>query len=286
MVIGFCGRMRSGKTELANICEAHGYEKLSFALPLKHLSCKLLGMTMDELNENKNAGTTVDVSFTEAFCREISEFTSLPPTDVEKIACGRKTSQIRDFLQFLGTDIIRACDNDWHVKRVMEMIEPGKDYVIDDVRFTNELQALRKAGADLWFIIRPQIDVMSSHPSETSIKWQDCFPNIILNTGTLSYLKFRWENYMSAYGLSCKARETKLELLKLSHQREYDEETEALFLEPVLFDYSHHHPLGKTISSASITRGVLTVKYGDGTYQILSNPLSIEDMKQFLPTSS
>ena len=34
MVIGIAGRMRSGKTELAKICEANGYQKLYFALSI------------------------------------------------------------------------------------------------------------------------------------------------------------------------------------------------------------------------------------------------------------
>lgn len=60
-IIGLCGRMRSGKTELANICIKYGYEKLYFALPLKQLCAKLLGMSIDELDKLKNNGTEISL---------------------------------------------------------------------------------------------------------------------------------------------------------------------------------------------------------------------------------
>ena len=37
MIIGFCGRLRSGKSELSKVCQKHGYQPLSFAIPLKEL---------------------------------------------------------------------------------------------------------------------------------------------------------------------------------------------------------------------------------------------------------
>ena len=60
-IIGLCGRMRSGKTELAKICMNYGYEKLYFALPLKQLCAKLVGIPVDELHQLKNNGA--DISF-------------------------------------------------------------------------------------------------------------------------------------------------------------------------------------------------------------------------------
>ena len=56
MIIGFAGRMRSGKTELAKICEDAGFEKLYFALPLKQLCADLMDISIDELNKWKNKG--------------------------------------------------------------------------------------------------------------------------------------------------------------------------------------------------------------------------------------
>ena len=53
MVIGFCGRLQSGKSELAKICEQYGYEKLYFALPLKQLCADILDITVDGLNKAK-----------------------------------------------------------------------------------------------------------------------------------------------------------------------------------------------------------------------------------------
>ena len=52
-IIGFSGRMRSGKSALADICEKQGYKKLYFALPLKEMCAKFLNVTIDELNRLK-----------------------------------------------------------------------------------------------------------------------------------------------------------------------------------------------------------------------------------------
>ena len=62
MVIGFAGRMRSGKTELAKICEANGYQKLYFALPLKQLCADILDISIDELNRAKNEGIPIQIT--------------------------------------------------------------------------------------------------------------------------------------------------------------------------------------------------------------------------------
>ena len=63
MVIAFCGRMRSGKTELAMICERYGYERIYFALPLKQLCADILDVSIDGLNEAKNKNTDVSIIF-------------------------------------------------------------------------------------------------------------------------------------------------------------------------------------------------------------------------------
>ena len=52
-LIGFAGRMRSGKGELSAICERYGYQRLTFAYPLKSLCAELLGITLEEEDKLK-----------------------------------------------------------------------------------------------------------------------------------------------------------------------------------------------------------------------------------------
>ena len=78
MIIGFCGRCRSGKTELAKICENYGYTKLYFALPLKQLCADILDVTMDELNKAKNENIPIQITIGNDVCSILSEETEIP----------------------------------------------------------------------------------------------------------------------------------------------------------------------------------------------------------------
>ena len=138
MVIGFAGRMRSGKTELAKICEANGYQKLYFALPLKQLCADILDISIDELNRAKNEGIPIKITIGEDVCQILSEETDIPLETTKELCNGKYIETVRDMLQFIGTDYIRKYNKDWHVNKIREMIDENTNYVIDDVRFPNE----------------------------------------------------------------------------------------------------------------------------------------------------
>ena len=52
-IFSFSGRKQSGKTELTKICKEYGYETINFADPMKELICKLLKITRQQLEEQK-----------------------------------------------------------------------------------------------------------------------------------------------------------------------------------------------------------------------------------------
>ena len=177
MIIGFAGRMRSGKTELAKVCEELGYRKLYFALPLKQLCADLLDISIDGLNEAKNNNTDISLFLGDDICTILSEETEIPLEDVRSTCYGKTMNNVRQMLQFIGTDLIRKHNTDWHVNRVRQMIEDGYDYVIDDVRFPNEKKMIEDLGGTCWFVIRTTFDNISNHVSETSITWHHCWNN-------------------------------------------------------------------------------------------------------------
>ena len=92
----------------------------------------------------------------------------------------------RELMQFIGTDLIREYCSDWHINKVREIIETNgdKNFVIDDVRFPNERELIESLGGTLWFVVRPKLDNVSNHISETALKWQE-FDNIIVNNKLL-----------------------------------------------------------------------------------------------------
>ena len=112
---------------------------------------------------------------------------------------GEKDEYGRTLLQYAGTDIIRAQNEDYWVKFVGDMLTFFKgewDYVlIPDCRFPNEVNYLKEIGLDITHIriIRdgfksPLTEEQQQHPSETAL--DDVGADIYIhNDGTLSDLR-------------------------------------------------------------------------------------------------
>ena len=122
-IISFSGRKESGKTELANICVEYGYEKKSFATALKNLVCNLVGFnTIEELNNYKTVPIRKEMS--NEMVLLLSKETGIEYDYIKSVAQRiTKESTGRDWLQVVGTDIIREKDPDWHVKKTLSTFE-------------------------------------------------------------------------------------------------------------------------------------------------------------------
>ena len=286
MVIGLCGRMRSGKTELANICEQYGYEKLYFALPLKQLCADILDISIDELNKAKVEKTSIDVTIGEDICKIISEETGIPLDTVTEICNGVTIRDVRHMLQFIGTDLIRKYNTDWHVNRLRAMINEDKDYVFDDVRFPNEKKMIEELGGECWFIVRPTLDNISNHESETSITWNDCWNRIIINDSTLPILLFKWETFISNYKHSCSIRDKEFKRILEDGSKNditplslYD----MMFLSKDMYDYTPKYIDKEKIKKVTMNEDKsVFITYQDDTMEIIDNSLQIEDLKLLL----
>ena len=296
-IIGLCGRLQSGKSTIANICEEFGYERIYFAQPLKQLCADLLNVDIKTLNKLKVDKTPINLILNTAICETIAENTQIPIEVIQENCVDKTIDDVRDLLQFVGTDIIRKYNNNWHVNKIKEMLIPDKKYVIDDVRFQNEKELLQELGATLWFVVRPNLSNVSNHISETSIKWQD-IDNIIINDKSLSYLETRWRMFMShGYDTSYTKRQELVNHLlgNLDKLHEFQNNTdytfsllEALFIsiweftyEPIVFDNNTTPSVdincdGNCINFLSI---LLNDSNGIKNFKIIKNPLNIEDYK-------
>jgi len=154
------GKARSGKGEVAKrLCEEYGYAEVGFADYLKELAIKIFGWNHDEIYVNK-------------------------------------TPESRKFMQLLGTEIGRAKDFDFWVKKLEERLsEPffkGKNIVISDVRFKNEAEWGKSKGGQLWKVIRPNVEELieanPDHASENDLKDWESWDCIISNHKTLEDL--------------------------------------------------------------------------------------------------
>ena len=286
MILGFAGRLRSGKTELAKVCQEHGYEIMSFATPLKELCADLLSVTIDELNSLKNNCTKINILINNELCEKISKETDIPIDIVEDVSLGKVIADAREMLQFIGTDLIRKYNEDWHVNKIKERLDKDKNYVFDDVRFKNEKKMINSLGGDCWFVIRPKIDQVSNHESETSLTWKDCFNKIIINDKTLEYLRFKWENFLDDYTNSVSRRDDEFNRILEMYPQNRIENLSALdmlFISEDFFTYSPREIKKDCVAGFKFTPGSgLQISYQDGTIEIVYNMLVIEDLKMLM----
>ena len=289
-LIGLAGRKESGKSELASICNKYGYETLSFATPLKTLIANLLGITIADVNKLKNANNTYVLQSMDLIF--LSKETDIP-IEIIKEKCGDKSfKNTRELMQFIGTDLIREYCSDWHINKVREIIETNddKNFVIDDVRFPNERELIESLGGTLWFVVRPKLDNVSNHISETALKWQE-FDNIIVNNKSLEYLKYNWDLFFEHdYN---KSLESRLSILyKLYGDTEnihnFTKSTNdftilnALFISKYEFSYNARYRNNEHVKKVEQVEDFVNVYLDDDTIEIVSNPLIIEDLKIYV----
>ena len=286
MIIGFCGRCRSGKTELAKVCENLGYERIYFALPLKRLCADLLDTSIEQLNKAKAERYEIGVTIGEDMCEIISEETNIPLDKVMSVCNGVTIKDVRHMLQFIGTDLIREYNVNWHVDKMREMLDKDKNYVIDDVRFPNEKKLIEELGGDCWFVTRTTLENISNHSSETSITWKQCFNKVIINNSTLHNLIFKWEVFMDNYSRSCQIRDEEFNNIL---QNGLNEDIAPLsMLDVLLISKAFFTYVPKEFNKEDIDEITMNedksvfVKHTDGSIEVIDNPLTIEDLKILL----
>lgn len=154
-VIALLGKINSGKTTCAKYLEQkYGFTRLSFASPLKEMLVKAGILTWQDI-ENK-------------------------------------TTFAREMMQKIGTDFVRnQIDPDFWVKKlVAHLIDLKKKghtrFVIDDVRFPNEAESIKKMNGILIKLERTSSE-KNNHESECYI---DTIPYdyLIINDASIETL--------------------------------------------------------------------------------------------------
>lgn len=284
-ILGICGRLKSGKTELAKVCEKNGYKKLYFALPLKQLCADILDISISELNKCKNNNTNIGITINDDICNIIHDETSIPMNVITELCLGKKIENVRQMLQFIGTDLIRTYNSNWHVNRIKDMISDDVNYVFDDVRFPNEKMMIEALGGDCWFVVRPMISNISNHESETSLTWHFFYNNLIINDSTLEPLLFKWENFIQNYDESLKLRNKLFKdiLENGSPNIEKNSIADMLFLSKAMYTYIPREYDKEKIKSVTMNNDKsVFITYKDGSIEAVENPLQIEDLKILL----
>lgn len=217
MIIALAGRKGSGKSTLASVLtESFSFRRVSFADPIKDIICDVLGFGREHLQENKDLHSPFEITE-----KQIAHFSALIGEECyDYISNGRKSfDSIRDLMQYLATDIIRKHDEGWHARKTLEHIrnEKSRNFVIDDLRFPNEMEMLSEAGAECWYVVRNRFDNVSNHESETSLSWDMFGDKVFINDSSEGQARRRWKyyvNYCLMSGTERKLRDSIIESFK------------------------------------------------------------------------
>jgi hypothetical protein len=177
LVALYSDKPQSGKSVFAMVAtDRFGYTRISFADPLKGMLLPLLA----DLVGHDNALMGLWGNTKEQI---------LAPLGVTP----------RHIMQTLGTEWGRKLIHEdlwvklWTV-RVEEALKEGKRVVVDDMRFPNEMAAVRKLGGFTIKVVRSQGSTPANHASEGALS-QCSFDAVMLNSGDLSsWYKYCEEN--------------------------------------------------------------------------------------------
>lgn len=169
-LVALSGAAGSGKTTAADyLIEHYGYHRIKFAEPIKDM-LRAIGLTHEQI---------------EGRYKESPSY----------ILCGRTPRYV---MQTLGTEWGRdliGVDlwvNLWQ-RRVTAMAaeRPDARFVVDDMRFPNELAAVQQLGGTRITVHRPTVSGLAGdHVSESALP-ADPHAKLILNDGDLAQLHHR-----------------------------------------------------------------------------------------------
>jgi len=175
LIIGLSGYARSGKDEAAKVLvEQYGFTRIAFADKLRDFLYAL----------NPIINPTPERYFVaHPAPKRLREVIDNYGWDGYKET--EHGTEIRGLLQRLGTEAGRQTlwDSIW-IDAAFADTSEDNNYVITDVRFPNEADAVKERGGVLWRIERAGVGPANSHASETSLDNYE-FDRRLANNGTL-----------------------------------------------------------------------------------------------------
>jgi len=182
MIVGFAGKAASGKTtaarHMATLLPGE-VQIIPMALLLREeVEQFLRGIGSVEYvplvygsQEDKVRSFYVDSEQAMNYCPKWDHFIAehREIQDLKKMT----TVTVRRILQWWGTEYRRAQDADYWtkawIKKVAQCDTDRIHILVDDIRFMNELEALKSQGGRIIKIIRPGFNGAGDHASETSL---------------------------------------------------------------------------------------------------------------------
>ena len=190
ILLAFAGKMYTGKDTSADIwvkryieyskymnsldLPVRGYQRLAFADGIKQVCKTVFNLTDDDVNT---------------------------PNGKKQIV-GIYGKTVRELLQGIGEGLRQSISPNIWVTRAMSIIDntlnfTDKNIVVTDVRYINELSALKARGFTMVKLVR-DTGIEDNHPSEKDLK-DSHFDYIIENNGSLVDLEIKLVNTIPDY---------------------------------------------------------------------------------------
>jgi len=221
-IIGISGRIGSGKDTVGKIIQSicakdfgvyktqldfinggdwvrekqSGWEIKKFAGKLKEIASLLTGVPVERFEDQDFKQSYLGEQWAKTPVTPLNECTIFDPIDLNNLMT------YRDFLQKLGTEAMRDnlhenvwvnslfADYKWYVKNWDELgteIDGAyPNWIITDMRFPNEMDAVKDKGGVTIRVVRPGT-ATGTHPSETSLDSSE-FDYEINNNGSIEDL--------------------------------------------------------------------------------------------------
>ena len=164
-ILGLSGWARNGKDTVADhLIENYGYERVSFAAPMKEALYRL----NPKITINGVPSLSVKLGV------DLYGWDDLKAHGPE----------IRELLQRFGTEVGREMfGDDFWVNAAIDSIKDGSRVVVSDVRYPNEADAVKKLGGEVWRVVRPGYGAANDHASEHALNDYDFDYMIENNSG-------------------------------------------------------------------------------------------------------
>lgn len=208
-IIAIHGKMFSGKDTAGVMIKELSSKKWAikkFGYKLKQIASILTGIPVDKFEDQEFKKTILGEEWGYEFTTDHTLIVDGKPKHSKHIVYMR----VRDMLQKLGTEAIRyglhpdawinalMCD----YKKIKNEDEEYEypNWIITDLRFPNEYEAVKKRGGICIKIIRSDDQDLQPHISETSLN-NYTFDYILHNDGDLIHLKQKVEEMLQQLNL-------------------------------------------------------------------------------------
>jgi hypothetical protein len=182
MIIGLTGYAQSGKDTVANILvNNYGYTRVAFADKIREFLYETNPMYDSIVGEPLFVRAKVDRDGWEE---------------------AKKSPHIRRLLQTSGVAARKVFGENFWVQQALRDVHFEGNYVITDVRFTNEADIIKKYdNSQLWRVKRLGVEAVNSHVSEHEL---DGYPvdQIFINNTTIEDLELLVKTRMAGYAKS------------------------------------------------------------------------------------